>query len=262
MKLKADCFDANVEIRDLARVVYAELMFESFEGKDQAYITDRALNDVLFLYAGNTETMLSQINLLKGILNEADFKDFIENLAKNAIMDNAYEKCDIILKNFVNVRFKVYYERLGIFDIEKVEFLESVKDYILIFPFFDFNFNTNKIGLDGYCKLLKLTDKDSMEFKILHEKGNTNTLRYLLSGINHGYLEGYFSENVSNVITASSLTEFLEEDIDARYKNEAICDYTDSELLGIFCNAMDACRNREYLADGLRAAYKIRSQFS
>lgn len=58
MKLKADCFDPNVEIRDLARVAYAELIFESFEGKDQDYITDRELNDVLFLCAGNTETVL------------------------------------------------------------------------------------------------------------------------------------------------------------------------------------------------------------
>lgn len=262
MKLKTDCFDPNVEIRDLARVAYTELIFESFEGKDQAYITDRALNDVLFLYAGNTETMLSQVHLLKGVLKPEDFEIFVKELANNAIMDNSYEKCRAILNAFVDVKYKVDYRRLGVIDQEKVNFLESVKDFILIAPFFDFNFNIHKIGVEGYCKLIKLADKDTLEFKITHEKDSGERYRYLLIGIDAGYLKDYFSDPVVDVITASTLSDFLDEKFDERYVYEALCDYSDSDLLRIFCNAMEASRNRDYFAQGLRAAHKIRAKFA
>jgi hypothetical protein len=262
MKLKADCFDPNVEIRDLARVAYAELIFESFEGKDQAYITDRALNDVLFLYAGNTVTMLSQIHLLKGILKPDDFEFFVKELANNAIVDNSYEKCRAILDAFVEVKFKVDYQRLGVLDQDKIDFLESIKDFIWIAPFFDFNFNIHRIGVAGYCKLIKLVKKDTLEFKITHEKDSGASYRYLLTGIEAGHLKDYFSDHVADVITATTLSDFLDENFDERYMYEALCKYSDSDLLRIFCNAMEVSRNRDYLAQGLRAAYKIRAKFA
>lgn len=260
MKLKADCFDANVEIRDLARVAYAELLFDSFEGKDQAYITDRVKNDVLFLHASNTETMISQLNWLKGVLQEDDFEFFIEGLVQDAIVDQAYEKCLAIIEKFVHIKFKVRIDRLGNYDPDKIKFLEGVKDHIVIDSFFNFNFNTSKIGVEGYARLLKLTDKETLEYKIVNDDHRLHTYQYVLSAIQQGYLDDYFSGDICNVIIATSLSEFLDGHLDERYKFEAIADYSDSDLLEIFCGAMELSRNRDFLAKGLRTAHRIRSQ--
>lgn len=90
---------------------------------------------------------------------------------------------------FVDIKFKVDYQWLGVIDQDKIDFLESVKDFIWIAPFFDFNFNINKIGDAGCCRLIKLSEKDTLEFKITHEKDSGASYRYLLTGIQAGHLK-------------------------------------------------------------------------
>ena len=259
LRLKVDCFSSDTHLRDLARVAYAECLFADFEGKEQSFIADSVLNNSLFLHATNLSDMKSMINRLRGILTADDFDKFIKKAIWQCIADDCYEKCKTIVDDYLSEKVEYDHRQFGIITSEKLDFIESISDKIAVHPFINMNYMFNKSGLEGHVRLLKLVNQKRLKLSIQGNWLTEESYAVLCTAAFMGYLDDFMSKEMIATIQAKALTEIVNRETHDDFKISTFNQYTDSDLMNIFCTATDFIGNNEQLIEGLCKINKLRN---